>query len=204
MAPITDKIKNRIQQKEPGWVFTSTDFLDIGIRTAINRAFSQLTKQCMIRRLDRGLYYYPKESELLGALSPTPDNIAQALAHGDKIFPSGAMAANLLRLSTQVPVKIVYWTNSTTCTRRVCGQTIQLKRSKVSWIDSAPDYANLTIQALLWLGRGNIDDIIIDRCERMLTDCDLADLRCAKEKLPNWMSEVIRKIERKKYENHQL
>ena len=71
-------------------------------------------------------------------------------------------------------------------------------------LDNVPDHINMVIQALYYLGKHNIDDIIIKRCARMLTDCDLADLRCAREKLPGWMNDVIRKIESKKYENHHL
>jgi len=204
MTQIKDKVVNRIRHRKRGWVFTSSDLLDIGERAAITQELSRLARQGMIRRLERGIYYYPKHSKLLGALSPTADNIALALARGDKIFPSGAMAANLLHLSTQVPMKPVYWTNSTTLTRRVAGQTIWLKRTRILWIDNASDCANLLIQALLWLRKNNINDIVINRCVRMLTDCDMADLRCVKEKLPKWMGAVIRRIEQKKYENYHL
>jgi len=199
MKSITDKITGRIRRKKPGWVFTPRDFLDVGTRAAVDQVLSRLAKQGMIRRLDRGIYYYPKQSKLLGPLSPTPDNIARALAAGDHVFPSGAMAANLMRLSTQVPIKLSYLTNATIRTRRVAGQTIQLKRARVAWLDNIPDHANLTLQALSYLGRKSVDDQIISRCARMLTDKDLAGLHQAMDRIPGWMADTIHKIENVKH-----
>jgi hypothetical protein len=194
MKSITDQIISRIKRRKPGWVFTPKDFLDVGSRAAVDQVLSRLVKQGMVQRIDRGIYYYPKHSKLLGALSPTPDNIARALAPGDKIFPSGAMAANLMRLSTQVPVKLAYLTNATDRTRRVAGQTIQLKRARVAWLNNIPDHANLTLQALSYLGRKNVDDQIINRCANMLTNKDLDALHQAMGYIPSWMADVIHKI----------
>lgn len=199
MKSITDKITGRIRRRKPGWVFTPRDFLDVGTRAAVDQVLSRLAKQGMIRRLDRGIYDYPKHSNLLGTLSPAPDRIARALAPGDHVFPSGAMAANLLGLSTQVPAKLAYLTNATIRTRRVAGQTIQLKRARIAWLDNIPDHANLTLQALSYLGKDSMDDQIISRCARALTDRDLAGLHQAMGHIPGWMADAIHKIENVKH-----
>ena len=46
-------------------------------------------------------------------LQPSTDEIANAIAGRDatRLQPSGAYAANLLGLSTQVPTKVVYFTD---------------------------------------------------------------------------------------------
>ncbi len=199
MKSITDQIISRIKRRKPGWVFTPRDFLDVGSRAAVDQVLSRLVKQGMVRRLDRGIYDYPKQSALLGTLSPNPDNIARAMAAGDDVFPSGAMAANLLGLSTQVPAKPSYLTNATTRTRRVAGQTIQLKRARVALLDNIPDHANLALQALSYLGRHNIDDQIISRCARVLTDRDMSGLHQAMGRIPGWMADIIHKIEQAKH-----
>lgn len=199
MKSITDQIISRIKRRKPGWVFTPKDFLDVGSRASVDQVLSRLAKQGMVRRIDRGIYYYPKQSKLLGALSPAPDNIARALAPNDKIFPSGAMAANLMRLSTQVPVKLSYLTNATVRTRRVAGQTIQLKRARVAWLDNIPDHANLALQALSYLGKQNIDDQIINRCAHVLTDRDITGLQQAMGRIPGWMADTIHKIQQARH-----
>jgi hypothetical protein len=195
MKSITDQIISRIKRRKPGWVFTPRDFLDVGSRAAVDQVLSRLVKQGIVRRLDRGIYDYPKQSTLLGTLSPNPDNIARAMAAGDDVFPSGAMAANMLGLSTQVPAKPFYLTNATTRIRRVAGQTIQLKRARVALLDNIPDHANLALQALSYLGKHNIDDQIIDRCARVLTHKDMMGLHQAMGRIPGWMADTIHKIE---------
>ena len=199
MTSITSQITSRIRRKKPGWVFTPRDFLDVGARAIVDQVLSRLVKQGMIRRLDRGIYDYPEQHKSLGTLSPAPDSIARALAVGDHVFPSGAMAANLLGLSTQVPAKPSYLTNVTVRTRRVAGQTIQLKRARVALLDNVPDPANLALQALSYLGRDNVDDQVISRCARALTDRDLAGLHQAMGRIPGWMADTIHKIEHVKH-----
>lgn len=66
MASITDEITSRIKRNRRGWVCTPRDFLDIGARAAVDQVLSRLVKQGIIRRLDRGFYYYPKESNYWG------------------------------------------------------------------------------------------------------------------------------------------
>jgi hypothetical protein len=72
-----------------------------------------LVKNGALRRLTRGLYDYPKLHPKLGRLSPTPDDIAQALARetGSQVQIAGARAANALGLTTQMPAKNTYLTD---------------------------------------------------------------------------------------------
>ncbi len=74
------------------------------------------------------------------------------------------MAANLLGLSTQVPAKSSYLTNTTARLRRVAGRTIQLKRARVALMSNISYHANLTLQALSNPGKNNIDNKILNRC----------------------------------------
>ncbi len=79
-----------------GGVFTPSDFLDMAGRSAVDQALSRLAKGGQLRRLARGLYDFPKLHPKLGPLSPTPDNVAQALARetGSQVqIAGGARAA---------------------------------------------------------------------------------------------------------------
>ena len=67
-------------------------------------------------------------NERLGIpLGPDFDEIAEALARqtGSKVVPSGAVAANRLGLSTQVPAKPVYLTDGRTREVRILVPHIQ-------------------------------------------------------------------------------
>ena len=106
-ASVPYKIMRRVCASGRGGVFTPGDFLDLAGRAAIDQALSRLAKGCQLRRLARGLYDFPKGHPKLGPLSPTPDDVAQALARetGSQVQIAGARAANALGLSTQVPAK---------------------------------------------------------------------------------------------------
>ena len=92
-------------------MFSPRDFLDLGERATIDSALHRLAEKGQVRRVIRGLYDYPRFSELLKQqLSPETDHVARALARKFRwrIQPSGATALNLLGLSTQVPSRTVY------------------------------------------------------------------------------------------------
>ena len=106
-----NKILNRVRGTGSGWSFSPRDFLDLGERSTIDSALHRLTQRGDVRRVIRGIYDYPRFSELLQQqLSPDTDQVARALARkfNWRIQPSGATALNLLGLSTQVPARAVY------------------------------------------------------------------------------------------------
>lgn len=197
MSTITDQITRRIHGKGRGWVFTPKDFLDMGSRTAVDQVLSRLVKQDKIRRLDRGLYDYPKQHATLGILSPDTDSIAQAMArqYGDMTFPSGAMAANLLGLSTQVPAKPVYMTNGATRTKKIAGRTIQFKHARVPLIYHLPDNVNYLLQALSYLNKDSIDSDVIQRCSAQLNAQGINSLKDAASQVPGWLADILQKIQ---------
>ena len=89
-------------------------FLGIAGRDAIDQALCRLVRAGIIRRFSWGLYDIPRYSDTLKTkLSPDIDQAARAMArkNGWVIQPSGAIAANMLGLSTQVPAKVVYLSN---------------------------------------------------------------------------------------------
>jgi len=79
----------------------------------VGMVLTRLVRTGYIRQLARGLYDYPVKHPQMGDLAPSVDRIAKALAGRDasRLQPSGAYAANLLGLSDQVPMKIVFLTD---------------------------------------------------------------------------------------------
>jgi hypothetical protein len=107
------KIRSRIYGNKRGWVFTPQRFQDLGSSDAIDSTLRRLKAEGVIRNLARGLYDYPAEHPKLGLLAPSVEAVARALKMRDaiKLQPSGAYAANLLGLSEQVPMKVVFLTD---------------------------------------------------------------------------------------------
>jgi hypothetical protein len=196
---IDNKIINRIYGHGKGWVFTPVHFSDLGSRDAVASALRRYRQSGLIRQLARGLYDYPRTDPELGVLSPSPDAVARALAgrHVVRLQPSGAYAANLLGLSTQIPMKIVYLTDGRSRTVQIGKQKIILKQTTPRNMATAGRISGLVIQTLRHLGKKHVDEDIIARLDRRL-DADakkqlLKDLRFA----PAWIAEIMRRLGKK-------
>lgn len=194
MMASTEKIRRRIQHKGRGWVFSSSDFMDIAPRLNISQSLSRLAKQGTIRRLGHGIYDYPQQSKIFGTVPPDPHAVAKVLAGDEIIFPCGAKAANMLGLSTQVPAQLVYLTNGRSRKRTTNKTTIIFEHAKVPLLPQLSDKTNLVLQALYWTDKNGIDDQIIRRCAKILSDSDIRSLYSVVGKLPGWLSDTIHKI----------
>jgi hypothetical protein len=186
---VENKVVSRIYGKGRGWVFTPNHFLDLGSRSAVGNALSQLTTAGTIRRLAFGLYDYPKKHPKLGLLSPNPNAIAQAISEKDesRLQPSGAYAVNLLGLSQQVPAKIVYLTDGTEKTVVVGNQQIQLRRTTPKNMVTAGRSSGLVIQAFRYLGKDSVTDDHIATLKRTIPDTDRERLWKDRVHAPAWM-----------------
>jgi len=200
---VDKKIISRIYGHGKGWVFTPTHFSDLGSRDAVASAVKRYRQSGLIRQLARGLYDYPRTDPELGILTPPPDAIARALAGRDavRLQPSGVYAANLLGLSTQIPMKIVYLTDGRSRTVQIGKKHIILKRTTPRNMATAGRISGLVIQALRHLRRQHVDDEVIARLDRRL-DADgrkqlLKDVRFASA----WIAEIMRRLGKKKEKN---
>lgn len=193
---IESKILRRIVGKKKGWVFAPSHFLDLGNRAAVDQALSRLVRSGGIRRLARGLYDYPRKHPDFGDLPPNVDRITAALVEKDnlKIQPSGAYAANLLGLSDQVPAKIALLTDGSTRVVQVGNWHIMFKKTSPKNMATAGKISGLVFQALRFVGRENIDEVVIRKLNRLPKkekQILIADLRYA----PAWMEKVIRRLQ---------
>ena len=193
---IDSKVVSRIYGHGRGWVFTPNHFKDLGSRDAVASALKRYKQSGLIRQLARGVYDYPKIDPELGLLEPSTDDIAQALAGRDatRLQPSGAYAANLLGLSTQVPTKIVYLTDGRPRTVQIGKRQITLNQTTPRNMATAGKISGLVIQALRHLGSRDVDAATIEAVKKRLSASDrkrlLADIRHA----PAWIADIIRKV----------
>jgi hypothetical protein len=72
------------------------------IPSTAHHLLGELEARGELRRVRRGLYWRGKKTPL-GMAPPPTDRLIEALAPGPGVGPSGLSAANLLRLSTQIP-----------------------------------------------------------------------------------------------------
>ncbi|MCL4855596.1 MAG: hypothetical protein KJZ78_29880 [Bryobacteraceae bacterium] len=193
---IDSKIKSRIYGNGRGWVFSPSQFLDLGNRSAVGVALHRLEKSGTIRRLTRGLYDYPKQHATFGLLAPSPDSVAKALAgkHAVRLQPSGAYAANLLGLSDQVPAKVVFLTDGAPRRVKIGRQEISLKQTSPRNMATAGRLSGLIIQALRYLGRSHVDDKTLARLRQKLGDADTRTLLKDLAYAPAWIGDILRRL----------
>jgi hypothetical protein len=186
----------RISRKGKGWVFTPSDFLDLGSQRAVGLALMRHAKAGTIRRLARGLYDYPRQDRRVGPIAASTDEIANALKGRDnvRLQLSGGHAANQLGLSDQVPVRMVFLTDGPSRRVQLGRRQIVLKQTTPRQMATAGRVSGTMIQALRWLGRRNVDGRVVATLRRKLSDADkrqlVKDLRYA----PAWVADVMRKV----------
>lgn len=197
MQPIERSIISRIYGRGRGWVFTKTDFVAEFGEVNIHQALSSLAKAGTIRRVCRGVYDYPRYSELLKqTLSPDMDQVAQALARkfNWRILPSGDAALNLLGLSTQVPGRWVYLSDGPSREYEIGKHTLAFRKSSLKDVGFKYRESGLVVQALKALGKERVDDTVIAAirkrldartCERMLKDARPAT---------SWIYQAIKQV----------
>lgn len=193
---VQERIVNRIYGKGRGWVFGPKHFLDLGPRKSVDMALLRLLEAGTIRRLARGLYDYPRTHPHLGQLSPSPESVARAIGRSDaiRLQPSGAYAANLLGLSTQVPGRIVYLTDGPEKTVEVGNQRIELKRTTPKNMRTAGRTSGLVIQAFRYLKEQGVTDEVIATLRQTLSEDDRQQLWKDRIYAPSWMHGYFREI----------
>jgi len=125
-------IKNRIVSSQYGSVFVLSDFMDIANRETTKKALQRLCHDRIVRRIMRGVYYYPEYSDFLQEfIAPSPNEIAKAIArnYGWTIIPFGDTALNILGLSSQVPATWIYVSDGTYKKYNINTIKLQFKKS---------------------------------------------------------------------------
>ena len=193
---IDTQVVSRIYGHGRGWVFTPNHFKDLGSRNAIASALKRYKQSGLIRHLARGLYDYPKTDPELGPLEPSADDITKALAGRDaaRLQPTGAYAVNLLGLSTQVPMKVTYLTDSLSRTVQVGKRQITLKRTTPRNMATAGKVSGLVIQALRHLGQERADKQVIAQLDRVLDEQAKSQLKKDIRYAPAWIADIIRDL----------
>jgi hypothetical protein len=193
---LKDKILQRVKREEPGWVFSRSDFLDLGSTDAIGMVIQRLLKMGKLRRVAHGLYDLPRTHSLMGQLSATSDAIAAAIARRDgiRLQTTEAAAANLLNLSEQVPARIVYNADRRRRTMKAGGRTIEFRERSRRKMAVTGGTSGLVMAGLRSLGREQVTGERLAHLRKLLKPADrrrlLKDLRFA----PAWMHPHLRFI----------
>lgn len=125
---IVDIIENRINKMREGYVFSSTDFVDIVKDPAVlSRSLRALVQSNKIQKASKGRFYKPVKS-VFGTLPPYEEWVVQEfLMDGKKIigYMTGQYAYSVLGLSTQI--SSVYTIGSNAYRRKITRGNVEVR-----------------------------------------------------------------------------
>jgi len=194
--PIEPSMLAQIKKRKQGWVFSASDFLDLGSRSAVDKALSRMAAAKTIRRVARGLYDVPHQHPVIGVLSPDVHNVAKALAgkSGTRLQPTGGCAANLLGLCDQVPAKVVFLTDGRSKRVLLGKLEIRLKRTSPRLMATAGTISGLVIHALRNLGKVHVDKPMIRGLHSKLSPANRKRLLADASLAPAWIGNIMRRL----------
>ena len=191
---ISGTVRQRITKGKTGKIFFAKDFSDIGNDELINKALFRLERNKTLIRLSHGIYLYPIIDKELGIMLPAPETIAKAIAKRDnaRILPTGNHAMNLLGLSTQVPMNVVYMTDGSPRKINIGKRKITFKKTSPRNFIYRGKIIPLIVTALKTIGKDNVIPEYITRLEQTLSQSEdkrilLNDVNHA----PAWIKKIL-------------
>lgn len=186
---------NVIESKvDKGDIFFISDFTELGNYEAVRKSLQRLTKDGKVERIAKGIYFLPKKHERLGIIYPHAEQIAKAIAKRDKarIIATGSTALNLLDLSTQIPLKVVFLTDGSARKIKVGKQTIEFKKTNPKNLSIEHRLTNLVIQGLKAIGEKNVTQEQLQQIQSIIDQSDERDLVYQNLKnAPVWIQKII-------------
>jgi len=197
MDSYTKKIFDKIQNQGNGTGFTASDFTDIADYKTVSKSLERFEDAGVIRRVLRGVYDYPRYSDLLQEYeAPSPLQIAQAIARNYNwtIIPSGQIVLNQLGLSTQVAANWIFISDGPYKSYQIGNIEIQFKHSTNKNITGMSYKTAMIVQALKELGEMYIQDNVISKLKNFLTSEEKERLYKETLKTTIWMRPIIKSI----------
>lgn len=196
---IHNTLLTQILKAKKGRLIFPSDFKGAAGTGAIRQTLSRLVKDGILKRLAHGIYLLPQEDPVLGVLYPSTDDIARAIAKRDKvrIMPAGLNALNKLGISTQVPMKVVYFTDGKPKTIKAGKRTITFKTTTPKKLSTKGKISSLAIQALEELGKDGVTPEIIIRLTKILQKEKKEIIKGDAKLAPEWIAQLLFSITEK-------
>ena len=189
-----DQILIKINKVRRGTLFFIDDFASIGNKKTVGKALERLVNSGELHRVATGIYVRPEKDRVLGIVLPGIEEIAEAIRKRDKarIVPTGSYALYKLGLTTQVPMNVVYYTDSTARKIKVGKQTITFKRASARNLSAIGDISKLVIQALKAIGKDKVTEEELDRLRELLKQEKPFHLQHDLKIAPEWIRKLLK------------
>ena len=138
--------------------------------------------------------FFTKKHEFLAVIYPDAEQIAKAIAKRDnaRIIAKGSTSLNLLCLSTQIPLKVVFLTDGSARKIKMGNQTIQIKKTNPKNLSIEHRLSNLVIQALKEIGEKNVTKEEVEKIQTIIEESQQRNI--INENLKNapvWIQKIM-------------
>jgi len=174
-----------------GGVLSPKEFLHLGGREAVDQSFTRLVRQGKLLRVCRGLYVLPVEGRF-GKRAPDAEKVLESLAQksGEVIVAHGAATANSLGLSTQIPMKEVFYTSGRSRSLTLGNRTITLKHAPNWLLLLGRRPGGALIRALAWLGEQQVEHSMPQLRDKIAPD-EWQAVAAVRSELPGWLAKTV-------------
>ena len=192
---VKDIVMKKINESEPHSVFFIADYVDLGSAETIRKILYEATITGMLDRVGHGIYVKPKVSRF-GHVPVPIEKIAREIADRDKcqILPAGSTAANIIGLSTQVPMNLSYITTGSTRAVNIEGRKIYFRHASPKNFVAKGKVVPLLIQGMREMGEENIGCAEYDAIKRFIDKQQDQYLQEDLQLAPVWIQKIIKKM----------
>jgi len=202
METIEYKLESIIKKRRRGKIIFAGDFSTLGGSEAVFKALQRLQKSGLLLRVAHGIYYYPKMNTFKYSDEkyeyPSIDEIAHQIAKRDKIriVPTGAHALNVLGLSTQVVMNVVFITDGAPRNIKVGnGKGILFKHtSEVRRLAFKSKLLMIIDSAMREIGDGKVRPHELEIIKGKLSYITQKELDTDIDLMPIWIRDTILKL----------
>lgn len=192
---IKNSIMKIIDESEPHSIFFIPDFAYLGSTETTRKILFEATLKGILEKANHGIYVKPKMSRF-GRIPVPLEKIAIEIAERDKsqILPTGDTAANLIGLSTQVPMNLSYITTGSTRTIKIGNRKILFRHASPKNFAAKGHLAPLLIQGIREVGEKNLSSEGLEAIRRLIKQNNDPYLYEDLSLAPAWIQRILKKI----------
>ena len=189
MIQVLDKVKRNPR----GTLFFVDSFAKITNTKSANKALERLVKSGELERVAQGIYVRPVIDDHIGKVLPSIEEIAVAIAKRDRatIVPTGSYAMYKLGLTTQVPLNIVFYSDTSARKIKIGKQIITFKKASSKNLSFIGEISMLAIQALRTIGKDKVTEDEIKQIKKILKNENPKHLQHDLLLAPVWIRKLI-------------
>ncbi len=190
---IEHKVLEKVKRNPKGTLFFVESFSNIENPRAVNKALERLVKSGELDRIAQGIYVRPVIDDHIGKVLPGIEEIAVAIAKRDRatIVPTGSYAMYKLGLTTQVPLNIVFYSDTSARKIKIGKQTITFKKASSKNLAFIGEISMLAVQALRTIGKEQATEEDIKQIKKVLDKENPKHLQHDLQLAPVWIRKII-------------